>query len=451
MAYRDPIDRAGFSRRDLLRGTALAALGMAAAGGCASPLVQGVSGAGAGRSQLTYWNLFSGGDGVRMDAMESYYQRTHRSTDLSAVTLTWGNPYYTKLALATLGDRPPDVAVSHLTRMRTLAQAGLLAPFDEDVLAQYGMTADKFTPKAWEGAHIDGKLYAIPLDTHPYVLYYNTDVCKKAGLLKPDGTLKDLRGPDDFVDALAAAKKVTGEWGGVKGVNSDPATCWRWFATLYWQLGGEILADNGSKIVLDEAKAIKALEFQQELTVKRKLMPAVINDPGTVALFSTGKAGFLLDGEWDVTTYQAAKTPFSMTPIPNIFGGPYVCQADSHTLVLPRNAKRDEERLDLSLTFIRTLLGQSYTWAEGGHIPAWLPVQDSPQYRALKPQSDYASAAYSAQYDPAAWYSGSGSDFENVVGDAVSAVEAGQMSPEQGYAEMHSGLTTYANTPPPVA
>jgi multiple sugar transport system substrate-binding protein len=442
--------RAALSRRDLLRGTALAALGMTA-GGCASPFVQGVSGAGAGRSQLAYWNLFSGGDGVRMDAMESYYQKTHKSTDLSAVTLAWGNPYYTKLALATLGDRPPDVAISHLTRMRTLADAGLLEPFDEDVLASFGMTADKFTSKAWEGAHVNGKLYAIPLDTHPFVLYYNTDVCKKAGLLKPDGTLKDMRGPDEFVEFLTAAKKVTGEWGCVTDIIDDPATCWRWFSTLYWQLGGQVLADNGAKVVLDDTKAIKVLQFQQELTVKRKLMPAAINGQGVTALFSTGKAGFLLDGEWDVTTYQAAKTPFNMTAIPNIFGGPYVCQADSHTFVLPRSDKRDADRLQLDLEFIRTLLGQSYTWAEGGHIPAWLPVQNSATYHALKPQSNYIDAAYAAHYDDPAWYSGSGSDFETVVGDAVSGVEAGLQSPEQGYQEMLSGLTTYAKTPPPVA
>ena len=44
----------------------------------------------------------------------------------------------------------------------------------------------------------------------------------------------------------------------------------------------------------------------------------------------------------------------------------------------------------MALTMIRTLLGQSLTWAEGGHIPAWLPVRDSAAYKKLKPQSNYA-------------------------------------------------------------
>ena len=54
---------------------------------------------------------------------------------LQAATFAWGNPYYTKLSLATLGDKPPDVAVSHLTRAQNLAQANLLTPITDEMLA----------------------------------------------------------------------------------------------------------------------------------------------------------------------------------------------------------------------------------------------------------------------------------------------------------------------------
>ena len=40
---------------------------------------------------------------------------------------------------------------------------------------------------------MDGKLYAVPLDQHPFVLYYNTDICKKAGLLDADGKIKPVK------------------------------------------------------------------------------------------------------------------------------------------------------------------------------------------------------------------------------------------------------------------
>lgn len=438
------------SRRRLLRDAGMLALGGASLSGCSSALVAGAAGVGPSKRTLTYWNLFSGGDGVRMVAMQQGYTKRHQNVDLNATTLAWGNPYYTKVELATLGNRPPDVAISHLSRVPTLAKAGLLEPLDPALLARHGMTADRFTPHAWQQAHVNGKLYAVPLDTHPFVLYYNTEVCKKAGLLDTHGQLKPLNDPKAFADALAAAKKVTGAWGGVISLENDPAMSWRWFATLYWQAGGKLLADDGRRVVLDDDKAAKVLDYIGSLSVKRNLMPRAADDPGTLQMFSTGKAGFLLDGEWEVTTYQAAKTPFDMTLIPNLFGGPYVCEADSHTFVLPRDAKRTPLRRSLDLDFIRFLLGESLTWAKGGHIPAWLPVQRSAAYRSLEPQSHYVDAAYHAHYDPPAWFSGSGADLEIVVGETSAAVAAGQLSTAQAVRRIRAKLSHYAHTPPPV-
>src|SRR5579859_2415963 len=193
------------SRRALLRGAGLIGLGGVVAG-CGSPLASGVAGTGPPGNTLSYWNLFGGGDGVRMLAMQQGYQKQHPDIALSAVTLAWGNPYYTKVSLATLGNRPPDVAVSHLTRASILAAAGLLEPLTASELAPYGLTGGNFTPAAWQMAHTNGTLYAIPLDTHPLVMYYNTGICKKAGLLDSGGSLKKLDGPDALTGAFTAAK-----------------------------------------------------------------------------------------------------------------------------------------------------------------------------------------------------------------------------------------------------
>jgi multiple sugar transport system substrate-binding protein len=443
------------SRRGLLRGASLLGLGGLVTGvaGCGTPLATGLAGTGPAKNTLSYWNLFGGGDGVRMVAMEQGYSKTHTDINLSSVTLAWGNPYYTKLSLATLGDQPPDVAISHLSRMPPLADAGLLEPLDEAELAPYGLTADNFTPAAWQKAHLNGTLYAIPLDTHPFVFYYNTDVCKKAGLLNPDGTLKSLDGPDAFTSALAAAQKVTGAYGAVVSINNDTATQWRFFSTLYYQLGGRVLTDNGTRLVLDDAKAEQALSFIQNLTVKQKLMPSSIDYGGAQTTFATGKAAFYLEGDWEITTFETTKTPFSMTAFPNIYGGTtagYAEQADSHSFVLPRDAARSPARRRLIFNFIRSMLDQSSTWAQGGHIPAWLPYQNSTAYSSLKPESNYRWVANHAVYDDAGWYSGSGSDFENITGFAIAAVSAGQQFPAVAVADMRTKLTKYATTPSPV-
>ncbi len=102
---------------------------------------------------------------------------------------------------------------------------------------------------------MDGKNFALPLDTHPFVLYYNVDVCQKAGLLNSDGTLKEIKGTDGWEAALTAAKKVTGAYGASVATVGDTATSWRWFQTLYQQHNGATpwLGDDGRHVDLRPA------------------------------------------------------------------------------------------------------------------------------------------------------------------------------------------------------
>jgi multiple sugar transport system substrate-binding protein len=436
------------SRRSFLQASLLGAGGLALSG--CSTLAAGVTGAPVAPGTVTFWDLFGGGDGARMAQMLAKFSSGHPELGLQHVTLAWGNPYYTKLSLATLGAQPPDVGVSHASRLPISQAGGLLQELTPDVLAKHGLTPDKFDAKALQACTINGKLYALPLDTHPFVTFYNTDICKKAGLLDAQGNLKPLDGPDAFVDALTRAQKAGAQWGGVAGIENDTATNWRFFQSLYAQLGGQTLADQGRQVVLDDAKATQVLTYLRDLSVTKKLMPSSVDYGGAVALFASGKAAFFLQGEWEITTFQTAKTPFSMTLFPNVFGGSkYAVQADSHTLVVPARGN-DPARTDRALTFIRSILDQSLTWAQGGHIPAWLPVAESAEYKQLKPQSNYAAAAPAAVIDPPAWYSGSGSNFEIIMGSNIATVRSGQKPPEAAVSAMHAGLQTYAKTPPPV-
>lgn len=443
-----PEPRSALTRRDLLRATLLGA-GAVALTGCSS-VGAGLLNRAPDDRTVAYWNLFGGGDGVRMQQMEDGYRKANPNMELQSVTLTWGNPYYTKLALSTVGDRPPDVAAAHLTRMKTMVQGNLLQELRPEDLERHGMTAEKFNQRAWEAGLVDGKVYAIPIDTHPLVLFYNTKICEEAGLLDSSGKLKPIKGPDAFQDALTKVKEVTGQYGATHGINSDTASPWRLFQTLYAQLGGEVLADDGTRVVLDDAKAKQVLGYLRELTVEKRLMPGSVDYQGAIALFASGAAGFHLNGEWEISTFQTAKMPFSMTLVPNIFGGPYAVQADSHTLVLPVRPDQDRAGLDRALGFVRSMLDQSLTWAEGGHVPAWQPIATSARYKELTPQSDYAAAADAAVYDPPGWYSGSGSNFEIVMGAAVGAVEAGAMSAEAAIAQIRSKLSALASTASPV-
>ncbi|GLV53573.1 hypothetical protein KDH_04260 [Dictyobacter sp. S3.2.2.5] len=267
----------GMTRRQLLqRGTALGLGGTAALSllnACSTPAAN----AGQLSANITYWNLFGGGDGVRMVQMEDSFSKSHPSIKLESVTLAWGAPYYTKLAMAAAGGRPPDVAISHMTRVPIYAAQDLLDPFDLNELAKVGITEDKFLPNIWERAHYNGKLYTIPLDTHPFVMYYNVDICQKAGLLDGSGNLKPMEGTAAIIDALKSAQKVTGSAG--VAFEDQGVTPWRLFYSLYSQLGAQVLSADGKKMIIDDAKAIQALSFMADLTTKSKVAPPRLTTP----------------------------------------------------------------------------------------------------------------------------------------------------------------------------
>ncbi len=392
--------------------------------------------------------------------MKTMVNAVQKSTghSVEATLLSWGNPYYTKLALAASSQRPPDVGISHLSRLSLLAQAGLLEPIQDVGATEAGITSDKFTPAAWSKATVEGKVYAVPLDTHPFVMYYNADLAKKAGLLNAAGTdLKPLNGRQDFINALKAMKSAGAKFGAVSSNTADPATNWRLFMTYYSGLAGPIVEDRGTRVTLDPAACEETFAFMQSMTGSLGLMPPSATSTTAGTLFGGGQSGFLFDGVWQLPTYTGTTLPngkpleFNIVPFPAILG----TQALSPTpirirLVIPVSPGRSAQRTADAVEFIKGLLNNSLTWSGGGHVPAWLPVQRSKAFLREKPQSNYIQAAFNAVYDPPAWYTGAGSDFQNQIGSVISSVQAGQITPKAGVSAMIANLQTFSKTRPPV-
>lgn len=443
----------GISRRTVLRAAGLTAAGLGASalvGGCSSPAAAGLFGGSLDPGIVTFWNLFGGGDGVRLQTMLDAYKSQHGADSLTASTFAWGDPYYTKVTLATVGDKAPNVAVAHLTRMQNLAEADLLTPISEEMLASVGLAASDFNQNAWKNQQRDGKNYAIPLDTHPLVLFYNVDVCQKAGLLAGDGSLKPMEGVEQWEAAMTAAQKATGAYAlGVANVG-DFATPWRLFQTLYSQMDGNtpFLGDSGKTLTVNQDLAVKALDYIGRMSTQGWI-PKTADYGSAETLMFTGKAAFYIEGEWELTTAQAVKDlKFGMAPIPQLFDKKAV-QADSHTFVLPK-LNRTPEQLKRDMGFVKFMLEQSMTWAQGGHIPTYLPTLHSAEYKALLPQANYSSVADYTVFDALAWYSGSGSSFENIVGSNIALVQQGLSTSAQALASIRTQLGPYLNAANPL-
>ncbi|WP_078856897.1 extracellular solute-binding protein [Streptomyces sp. NBRC 109706] len=433
--------RRGLLRWGLAGAGAVAAPGLLA--GCASPASP------SGSSSLRVWDLFSGGDGVLMDEMLETATSGADAFSVDRTILEWGPSYYTKLAMAAAGGRAPEVAVLHLSRLAGYAPGGLLDPFDLDVLAEFGVGEEHFAPAIWERAKWDGEVYAIPLDTHPFIVFYDKEIADQAGLLDSEGELAPIGSPDRMLaasEALASAQNGTGVLFGHVG---DQAQCWRLFNGLYAQTGAKWVLPDGGEPEVDVDAAVRVITFMTELFDGDR-NPNHLDYAGAMAAFQGSRGAMIFSGEWELPNLRSTGRPLGAAPFPTIFDQPAV-NADSHAYVLPRQSRVDEARRREAHRFVATMLKASYTWASAGHIPAYEPVIADERYAELDPQASYAGASEVAVLDPPNWFTGSGSNFQNQMTQPMQSALLGNMSPERAVEQMVSASASMLDQPNPVA
>jgi multiple sugar transport system substrate-binding protein len=383
-----------------------------------------------GSTTVRIWDLFSGADGANMQHMQAAAMKANPDVDVESVTLAWGSAYYTKLAMASSSGRPPEAAVMHMSRLAGYAPGGLLEPYDLDELAKVGIRKEDFAPAVWDAATYKGELYALPLDTHPFITFYNPKFAKKAGLLDADGKMAKIEGADAFLDAGRKLAKATGQQGMSFGYLMDTAQSWRLFWGLYNQTGGGFQLTPGKKAQLDEGKAKEVIEFIQAV-MDGKIALSNQDYAGGVANFVSGRSGMILSGEWELPAYQAAIPKVGAMPFPTIFDKP-ANYADSHSFVLPKQAHPDPKRREATY-----------------RILADRPVQKKPAYQKLLPQADYASAGNIVTLDPPVWFAGAGSDFQARVCDAMSDAFQGKKSASSAVSGMLKQMDRLLSTPNP--
>ena len=377
---------------------------------------------------ITMWDFFGGGAGGRMEKLVEDFNASQDQINVKKTTLEWGVPFYTKVQTSAVAGQLPDVVSFHLSRFPSVVPGGLLRPFSDEELSSVDLSKDDFFPLLVEKASSQGQLYGIPLDTHPYILYYNKDLLREAGLLNEDGTPQGIGGIEGFSKALQQIKDETGQFGLAFPING--VGVWRVFSTFLAQLDGNVVV--GDSAAFGE-KGQRALQTMTDW-VEAGLTPPNVTDDASIALFTGGRAAFMFNGVWNVPTMEDAtaegQLPFEygVMPIPQLFDNQSEW-ADSHAFAIPNSSKNpiSEEKVQAVLEFVSFVVKNSLVWADGGLIPAYLPVINTPEYEALKPNINYAAAAETVAYDPDITIAGAAGLLEEAGADFLAAAVNGQL------------------------
>ena len=397
------------------------------------------------KDTIVWWDFLSGGDGVRMKAMLDEFNKEHANTvEIQATTLEWGVPFYTKVQTSAAVGQGPDVMTYHESRMPLGVSTGSLSVITPAELEASGIKASDFGPANWKAAQgPDGKQYGVPLDIHSIILYYNKALLQKAGLLGDDGKPKGLDGAANWDAALA--KLTTGGVVGLSVPTADGATMWRIFYTLLNQQDGQFLKDGKFLEGDNLAKATTAMAEMQKW-VKSGWTPSKTEYPASIALFTSGKAAMHINGVWEVPTMvDLAKKgqlfDWGAIQIPTFYAHP-ATWADSHSFAIPDRHGNPvpEAKRKLVLDAIHWFNVHSLEWAGGGHIPAYLPVQDSAAFKALKPNSEYSSLAKTAVFDPVSVLAGVASPVYDAAGNYVMPAMNGEIAPADAAKQMADDL-----------
>lgn len=343
--------------------------------------------------QITYWNLFTGGDGDVMNGIVKEFNKEHPNIEVKPLTLEWGDPYYTKLITSVSGGTAPDVAISHISKLGELIDKGVIYPLDE-----FDFKWSDFNQNILKNTIFNGKHYAVPLDAHPHILYYNKTLLKNMGLLSDDGKPIIEPGPDGFIKFLTQIKEKAPKGVITMDLPSSGEDTYRTWWALYNQLEGPGLLDqSGKKVTINNEQAKRAAEYVLNFFTSGF---APRNIQNSYQIFQAGKAVLLPTGVWFTSTLDNTKgLDYGAMPFPQIFDKP-ATWADSHTFVIPVQKNKNEDKIKAAVTFINWVVEHGYMWAKAGHIPAYTPALESDEFKKLPSRTDYMKAADQAVYLP---------------------------------------------------
>ena len=377
-----------------------------------------------GEVTLRYWNGFTGPDGRTMLRIVKQFNESNPDVHVLMQRMDW-HTYYSKVFVARLGGRGPDVLVAHIDVLPRFARANILRPVDDLVGGPGGIDPEDID--GWEETEFDGRHIGIPLDIHLMGLYYN------AGLLREAG----VEPPTTRAEFLDAARKLTRDLDGDGAVDQWGFSFTNWRNDVYLlisQWGGRFFTEDGSRSALDDPANVAALEFAVDLIFKHRVCAPMGHEGAAFQGFRRGEVAMVFEGIWmlpalerQMESARARGQPveFDGAPLP-LLGDRRVAWGSSHTLCL--RSDLGGRKLAAARRFLEFLSDHSLDWAEGGQVPARRSLRATARFGAMGIQSRFGSQVPHRRFPPRVPFI---FEFHSAFAEAVELALRGRMAPAE--------------------
>lgn len=330
-----------------------------------------LSGCGSKGEEVVFWNPFAGADGETFQALVDGFNEENKGEFFinSQTTANDGNAYYDKIKTSAQSGDGPDIAIMHIDQLPQYQKNGIIYPWTDQELSAMNINTDEFSQSIVDSATIDQSLYAVPLDTHPLVLWVNTD-------LLPEDKI-----PTNYKQVVELAKQ--GKAGSYQfAVPNNPFIQNRLLYSVFLQNGIDIVDETGTKVLYNTPEAEEILQKMQDAAAA-DYTPTAGED--VVNMFKLGEVSTVFEGIWMKNAWAEAGLNTVAVPVSGLFGETPANWASSHTFVKMNNEMTPEKEAAVS-AFIGYIEANAADWASAGQIPANENARSSEEFKAMEPQ-----------------------------------------------------------------
>lgn len=237
----------------------------------------------------------------RQNQFDELFTERHPTIKVAAENTAWAD-LLAKYATLAAGDELPDITYVHFSWAQQMIKADLLLGLDDYIAGEADFNLADFTPPSLVSYKRDEKLFVVPYDEGPGVLYYNKTLFDQGGVAYPDETwtLDRLKEVALQLTSGDGAEKIYGI-GGLP--NPDNATLGPGYL---FPFGAEYVNEpDETECRLTQPEAVTAMQWWHELWEAGAAPHPDEQETMAWPAFQFGRIAMYYEGSWATPPIQA--------------------------------------------------------------------------------------------------------------------------------------------------
>jgi multiple sugar transport system substrate-binding protein len=319
------------------------------------------------------WSVWGNpGENQRMQEFTDEFNKRH--PDIVAELVPIPGSYDEKIKTMLTGKTAPDIFYATDSLLPQLIDNNLIEDLTPYLEGSSINAADLFQGLMVPSSK-DGKIFALPPDMNPIVLWYNKKVLAEAGISEMPAELYE-KGQwtwDQF-------KEMTDK---IRANDKHGYVLDTWWAIYYsWVTsnGGKFYADESTYIGASDPKAVEAYKFLYDNIQSKSITfgNALPSGQGSEAQFMNNLVGFLSSGRWVLPQFKTKDgLEFDIVPYPTNTGNKIEPAAIADAFVVMNASSKQKEAAWTFIEEFNNQEGQQFRLQGGGNAVPTLKGMES--------------------------------------------------------------------------